>query len=207
MYPDTNKITLDTYSKMPITKEQALDICKSGKFYRQNTNRAGIPERNIFCDYCGQSGLMGSWKIIDTYDLCNNCYISLQSLIKEHNFIPIAAQKKPYESLLSNENEPVLQHNYYAESMQKMQNGNGMQGMNGMNNMNGMQGMNSMMESMNISTVPHNFPSISGNNVGNGNNNMNGNISENMNNNNMNNPNQQSSYFDMFSLPLEDFQK
>ena len=93
MYPDTNKITLDTYSKMPITKEQALDICKSGKFYRQNTNRAGIPERNIFCDYCNQSGLMGSWKIIDTYDLCNNCYISLQSLIEKHNFIPIAAQK------------------------------------------------------------------------------------------------------------------
>ena len=180
---------------MPITKQQALDICKTGKFYRQNTNRAGVPERNIFCDYCNQSGLMGSWKIIDTYDLCNNCYISLQSLIKEHNFIPIAAQKKPYESLLSSENEPVLQHNYYAESMQKMQ------------NCNGMQGMNSMMESMNINGVPHNFPSISGNNVGNGSNNMNGYISGNVNNNNMNTPNQQSSYFDMFSLPLSDFQK
>ena len=195
---------------MPITKQQALDICKTGKFYRQNTNRAGIPERNIFCDYCNQSGLMGSWKIIDTYDLCNNCYISLQSLIEKHNFIPIAAQKKPYESLLSSENEPVLQHNYYAESMQKMQNGNGMNNMNDMNNMNnmngmnGMQGMNSMMESMNINGVPHNFPSISGNNVGNGSN-MNGPISGNV--NNMNNPTQQSSYFDMFSLPLSDFQK
>ena len=197
---------------MPITKEQALDICKTGKFYRQNTNRAGIPERNIFCDYCNQSGLMGSWKIIDTYDLCNNCYISLQSLIKEHNFIPIAAQKKPYETLLSNQHEPVLQHNYYAESMQKMQNGNGMNGMQGMNSMNsmnsmnGMNNMSNMMESMNINDVPHNFPSISGNNVGNGSNNMNGHISGNM-NNNMNSRNEQSSYFDMFSLPLADFQK
>lgn len=184
---------------MPITKEQALDICKSGKFYRQNTNRAGIPERNIFCDYCNQSGLMGSWKIIDTYDLCNNCYISLQSLIEKHNFIPIAAQKKPYETLLSNQHEPVLQHNYYAESMQKMQ------------NIDGIKNMSNMMESMNISNVPHNFPSISGNNVGNGSNNMNGhisgNVNGNINNNNMNNPNQQSSYFDMFSLPLADFQK
>jgi hypothetical protein len=206
---------------MPITKVQALDICKAGKFYRQNTNRAGIPERNIFCDYCNQSGLMGSWKIIDTYDLCNNCYISLQSLIKQNSFLPIAAQKKPYESLISSENEPVLQHNYYAESMQKMQNGNGngMNGMNNMNNMNGIQGMNSMMESMNINGVPHNFPSISGNNVGNSkcNNNMNGNIIrkngegvdglDNRINNDMNSRNEQSSYFDMFSLPLADFQK
>ena len=184
---------------MPITKQQALDICKTGKFYRQNTNRAGIPERNIFCDYCNQSGLMGSWKIIDTYDLCNNCYISLQSLIEKHNFIPIAAQKKPYETLLSTENEPVLQHNYYAESMQKMQNGNGMNNMNGMNNINN---MSNMMESMNINGVPHNFPSISGNNVGNGSNNMNGHISG-----NMNSHNQKSLYFDMFSLPLSDFQK
>ena len=202
---------LDTYSKMPITKVQALDICKAGKFYRQNTNRAGIPERNIFCDYCNQSGLMGSWKIIDTYDLCNNCYISLQSLIKKNSFLPIAAQKKPYEAVISSENEPVLQHNYYAESMQKMQNGNmnGMQGMNGIQGMNGMNGISNisnMMESMNINGVPHNFPSISGNNVGNGSNNMNGHISGNM-SVNMNNPNQQSSYFDMFSLPLSDFQK
>ena len=59
-----------------------------------------------------------------------------------------------------------------------------------------------MMESMNINGVPHNFPSISGNNVGNGSNNMNGHISG-----NMNSHNQKSLYFDMFSLPLSDFQK
>jgi len=63
---------------MPLTVEEALDIVLNAKFYRQNTNRSGNPINNVFCDYCNQDGLMGSWKTTNEHDICNKCYIMLQ---------------------------------------------------------------------------------------------------------------------------------
>ena len=66
---------------MPISQQQALEIARYGKFYRQDTTRSGNPTRNVYCDYCSRSGLTGSWKINNELDLCSQCYNSLQHMI------------------------------------------------------------------------------------------------------------------------------
>jgi hypothetical protein len=70
---------------MPLTIQQAQEIATYGKYYRQDVTRSGNPTRNVFCDYCGRSGLTGSWKINNETDLCTNCYTTLQHSISLAN--------------------------------------------------------------------------------------------------------------------------
>jgi hypothetical protein len=64
-----------------ISYDDALTISLKGKYFPQPTNHAGLPVHPVFCDYCGRSGLGGSWKYQDTpqWDLCMQCYVALQS--------------------------------------------------------------------------------------------------------------------------------
>ena len=63
---------------MSITYDQAKDISINGSYYRVEANSFGIPQRNVFCDYCSKNGLTASWKTSNDLDLCNECYITLQ---------------------------------------------------------------------------------------------------------------------------------
>jgi hypothetical protein len=159
---------------MPITQQDALEIAKYGKFYRQDTNRSGIPTRNVFCDYCSRSGLTGSWKLNNEIDLCNNCYIILQKHISLNNtkFSPPNNNLdnrsfSPYDAMKIRQNERFD----FTESTNNTQ-------------------------QFTINGVPftHNFPSV----------NTQTDSLHNMTNEriiNTNNPN--SDYASMFSMPLE----
>lgn len=90
----------------------ALEIARYGKYYRQDQTRSGNSFRMVFCDYCNNKGLDASWKINNDYDLCNNCYIKLQhhisltntNLKKVDNNLNTGGFN-PYETFMSRQNE------------------------------------------------------------------------------------------------------
>ena len=97
---------------MPLSMEEALEIARHGKYYRQDQTRSGNATRMVFCDYCNRKGLDASWKINNDYDLCNNCYIKLQHHIsltntnfKKPNNNMNSGGFSPYENFMGRQNE------------------------------------------------------------------------------------------------------
>ena len=97
---------------MPLSMEEAIEIARHGKYYRQDQTRSGNATRMVFCDYCNQKGLDASWKINNDYDLCNNCYIKLQHHIsltntnfKKPNNNMNTGGFSPYENFMGRQNE------------------------------------------------------------------------------------------------------
>jgi hypothetical protein len=97
---------------MPLSMEEALEIAKYGKYYRQEQTRSGNTNRMVFCDYCNRKGLDASWKLNNDYDLCNNCYIKLQHHISltNTNFKKVdnnlnTGGFSAYESFMGRQNE------------------------------------------------------------------------------------------------------
>jgi hypothetical protein len=90
---------------MPITYEQASEIALKGKYYRVETNMFGIPQKNVFCDYCNKNNITASWKTTNEYDLCNDCYIMIQNSPKGFNKMPIQNNQNVTQNMVNMVNQ------------------------------------------------------------------------------------------------------